>query len=454
MIINKKNRIIIIGGNAAGPAAAAKAKRVDEKSEVLLFEAGPYISTGTCELPYLLNNTIDDYKKIVFYDDKTFLAEKGVSVFTNRVVNNINRRNKQIFVTDPTTNNTQVFDYDKLVLTTGSYIKPLSGLNNQIKNYSKFKTISDYIKIKEIFETQKIKNITIIGAGYTGLEIADSLNDLGFEITIIDKNEFPISNEDSEIQKFILEELGKKSIQFIGGADKIDFIIKENVVNFVKISGRVINTDLIIQTTGVLPNNFLAAGAQLELGDSGGIKVDQKLKTSDYNIYAAGDNIEVVNFITKKKDYLPIASLASKFGHIAGCNAAGGNEYVKPVVKNVTFKFLDFVYSFVGLSSKECQNLNINVKTTSAIGTNLVKVMPNNKPVFGKILYNANTGLVVGAAFKGGNEVSSYADIISVFILNNIKAENLGEINFNYSPPVSPFINILSVLGQKIKKEK
>ncbi|MFH0735956.1 MAG: FAD-dependent oxidoreductase [bacterium] len=453
MINNKKNRIIVIGGNAAGPAAAAKAKRVDKNSEVLLFEASPYISTGTCELPYLLNNTIDDYKKIIFYDDKSFFEDKGVKVFTNTLVDNVNRRNKKILVTDLITNNSQIYDYDKLVLTTGSYIKPISGLNNRIKNFSTFKTVSDYLKIKELFETEKIKNITIIGAGYTGLEVADTLNELGFDITLIDKNESPVFFADDEIKELILNQLAKKSIQFIGNADNLDFIIKDNMVKFVKIFGRAFNTDLVIQTTGVLPNNYLAAGSQLELGESGAIKVDQKLKTSDYNIYAAGDNIEVMNFISKRKDYIPLASLASKYGHIAGSNAAGGNEYISPVIKNVTFKFADFVYSFVGLSSKECKNLNINVKRTIANGNSLIKVMPNNKPVFGKIIRNTNNGTIVGAAFRGGNEVSSYADIISVFILNNIKASNLGEINFNYSPPVSPFINILSVLGQKIKKE-
>lgn len=445
-------RIIIVGGNAAGPSAAAKAKRVNPSAEVLMFEASPYISTGTCELPYVLSGLIENTEKIVFFDADKFKDEKGVDVHVNAFVQSIDRRNKEISVVYKS-GNKKVFGYDKLILTTGAKVKKLSVLTEELLNIFNLKNVSDVNLIKDFILKHKVKNTIIIGGGYIGIEAAEALNKLNLNVTLIEKNEFPMNSSEREIQKLIFETITKNNVNFIGNVKKIRPIISDQLIKSINVDNRIIDCDLVIAATGFEPNNYLALSTGIKVGNFGGIKVDSKLKTNDASIYAAGDNIEVTNSITNKPMYLPLATLAHEYGHIAGANAAGENNSVRPVVKNIAVKIFENVYSSVGLSSKEAITEKINFDEVSEIVPNLVKVMPNSKKVFGKILYDKFSLRLLGASFYGGSEVTGYADLISALINQKSKVSALSEINYNYTPPNSPFINLLSVLGRKITRK-
>ena len=445
-------RIIIVGGNASGPSAAAKAKRVNPSAEVLMFEASPYISTGTCELPYVLSGLIENTEKIVFFDADKFKDEKGVDVHVNAFVQSIDRRNKEISVVYKS-GNKKVFGYDKLILTTGAKVKKLSVLTEELLNLFNLKNVSDVNLIKDFILKHKVKNTIIIGGGYIGMEAAEALNKLNLNVTLIEKNEFPMNSSEREIQKLIFETITKNNVNFIGNVKKIRPIISDQLIKSINVDNRIIDCDLVIAATGFEPNNYLALSTGIKVGNFGGIKVDSKLKTNDASIYAAGDNIEVTNSITNKPMYLPLATLAHEYGHIAGANAAGENNSVRPVVKNIAVKIFENVYSSVGLSSKEAITEKINFDEVSEIVPNLVKVMPNSKKVFGKILYDKFSLRLLGASFYGGSEVTGYADLISALINQKSKVSALSEINYNYTPPNSPFINLLSVLGRKITRK-
>ena len=262
-----------------------------------------------------------------------------------------------------------------------------------------------------------------------------------------------MNSSEREIQKLIFETITKNNVNFIGNVKKIRPIISDQLIKSINVDNRIIDCDLVIAATGFEPNNYLALSTGIKVGNFGGIKVDSKLKTNDASIYAAGDNIEVTNSITNKPMYLPLATLAHEYGHIAGANAAGENNSVRPVVKNIAVKIFENVYSSVGLSSKEAITEKINFDEVSEIVPNLVKVMPNSKKVFGKILYDKFSLRLLGASFYGGSEVTGYADLISALINQKSKVSALSEINYNYTPPNSPFINLLSVLGRKITRK-
>lgn len=445
--------IIVIGGNAAGPAAAAKAKRTDPNANVLLFEAGEFISTGTCELPYVLSGEIKDYNDIVFYSAKSFGEEKGVKVYTNSLVTNIDKRNKTITVTNTLTNQSYNFTYDKLILTTGSISKRLSQLPINLENVFSFKSVSDLIKVKNFIDKYNPKRVVVIGAGYIGIEISEALKNLGLEVILLEKEKLPMPGSEAEIQNLILQTLLKNKIQFFGNSIDVKYYFDESKIRSVKIDGWNYEIDFAIQSLGVKPNTALALSAKLDLGNFGGIKVDSKLRTSDSNIYAAGDCIEVINKITNRNDYLPLATLAHEHGHIAGENAAGGNSFTHPVINNIAVKIFENNFVSVGLNSIQAIKNNFNVLSVSAIVPNIIKVMPNSKNVFGKIIYEKDSLRILGANFFGDKEVIGFGDLISSFIYHKNKITDLAEINFNYTPPSSPFINLLSVLGRKAKKE-
>ncbi|MCW8849916.1 MAG: FAD-dependent oxidoreductase [Melioribacteraceae bacterium] len=446
-------KIIIVGGNAAGPSAAAKAKRVNPNAEVILFEAGEFISTGTCELPYLLSNDIDDYKKIIFFTAASFQKEKGVKVFNNSFVKGINRKRKTISVINKLTNLVSEFEYDKLILTTGSSAVELDTLSYSIENVFSLKSVQDYLKIKKFISSRDILNVLVIGAGYIGLEVADALNSAGYKVSLFDKSNYPLPNADVEIQGLIYDIISTSEINFLPGNAKTRFVITNNSMKEFNYNGLYLNFDLVIVAAGVKPNNWLAEEANLKMGNFGGLVVDNRLKTSDPNIFAAGDNIEVKNLISKKSDYIPLATHAHSFGHAAGENAAGGNQIVDSVLLNSTFKFCNNYIAQVGLNQKQSDESFPNSSFVTSIAQNKVKVMPNSNKVFGKIIFDNYSGLILGASFLGAEEVSGYADIIATMIQNKIPAKNLAKIKFNYTPPLSPFVNLLSILGRKIEEK-
>ena len=449
----KPGKIVIVGGSAAGPAAAAKAKRINPEAEVTIFEAGDFISTGTCEIPYVLSGEIPKTEDVVFYSSETFKKEKGVNVFTKHFVEEINKKDKFINVRNLNDNTSFEFKYDKLILTTGSYAKSLPDFPSDAQNVFTLKTISNLIEVKKYIECNKVKNAAVFGSGYLGLEIVESLKKLKLNVTLIEKESLPLPSTEIEISYLINELLKKYDIPFYGNISNPKIIYDEKLkkVNSINIEGRLLEFDMIFTAAGFLPNIGLAVNSKLEIGKSGAIKVDNKLRTSDQNIFAAGDNIEVINAVTNRPDYIPLATIAHQCAHAAGENAAGGNVHIQPAIKNLAFKIFDKYFVSVGLTSVEAGKNGLYFATVSDIQPNLVKVMPESSNVFGKIIFEKSSKRILGAAFLGGREVSGYGDVIAAFIRTKQPADILSQINYNYTPPLSPFINLLSVLGRKIK---
>ncbi len=450
----KDCRIIVVGGNAAGPAAAAKAKRVNPDAEVIMIEAGAFISTGTCELPYVLANVIEDYKRIVFFNEKSFYDSKGVKVYTNHFVQNINRRDRSISVINNNDNSNREFNFDKLILATGSSSKRIVQIPKTTKNQFSLKTVGDYLRISSYLLANKVRKVLVIGAGYIGIETAEAFSKLGCDVSLFDIENLPFAGAETEIRNLAAETLKRNKIEFLSSPAGIKFNYKGDIITSFNYEGWEKEVDLILTAVGFEPNISLALSAKLDLGTTSAIKVDTKLKTSDPNIFAAGDCIEVENFVTKKKEFIPVATIAQKTGHIAGANAAGANEYFKPVVKNIAVKIFDHTYAAAGITSFEAGKHRFNFDEVSAVMPNLVKVMPGSENTFGKIVYDRNNQMILGASFYGGHEVIGYADMISAFIHNQISGLKLYETDYNYTPPRSPFINIMSALGRKIKERQ
>ncbi len=447
--------IIIVGGNAAGPAAAAKAKRVSPNSNVILFEAGHFISTGTCELPYALAGEISDVMKLVLFDSESFEQKKGVKVYVDHLVEKIDRRNKTVSVLNKITNQKIEYSYDKLILTTGSKPIYIPKFDKSLDNLFTLKSVSDLIKLDTFLrKNDRIRNVAVIGAGYIGLEVAEAFRKKGFAVKLFERESLPLPNSSVEVGNIVNEILKESKIEFFGQAVDIEPVIKDNWVNAIKYQGWNIEIDLVLLAAGVKPNNDLAAAAGLAFGEYGGLKIDSRCKTSDPNIFAAGDNIEVKNRITNRYDYIPLATVARDYSHIAGENAAGGNAIVRSIVPNVTLKIFDYYIATVGINCTAARKYNLNFNSVYATAPNLVKIMPGSRNEFGKILFEKYTGNILGAQFVGGKEVAGHADIVSVFINNKLPVYKLSDVDYNYTPPLSPFINLLLILGRKANEVK
>ncbi len=441
-------KIIVIGGNAAGPAAAAKAKRFNPNADVLLFEASEFISTGTCEMPYVLSGEIEDYRKIIFFSPTSFQQEKGVKVFVKHYVQEIDTKKKMIIVKDLIEDKITEYDYDRLILATGSKAKTLPGFDTQLENVFTLKNINDLIRLDEYIKENQVTKSIIIGSGYIGLETVEALVKRNIKVKIFEKEANPLPQADQEFSDEILKILNQNKVEFVGGVNEVEPVITGNKLIAVRIGDKFIETDLVLLSVGFEPDTFLAQSAKLELGKSGAIKVDNYLKTSDRFIYAAGDNVEIINAATGKPDYVPLAANAYELGHIAGENAAGGNAKYDPIVKNISVKIFDKFFASVGLNSEEGKKNGFEIQESFAKARNLVAVMPDSDYVFGKVLADKNSKRIIGASFLGGKEVSGYADLLSALIKLKAPASTLSKINYNYTPPLSPFVNLLKILGK------
>lgn len=446
-------KIIVVGGNAAGPSAAANAKRFNPNAEVILFEASKFISTGTCEMPYVLSGDIDDYRKIIFFSPSSFQQEKGVKVFVEHFVREIDTKRKVIVVKDLVDDKILEPEYDRLILATGSKAKTVPGFDTQLPNILSLKNINDLIKIDDYIRKENVRTAVIIGSGYIGLEAAEALIKRNVHVKIIEKESSPLPGADKEFSEVILSVLQKNKIEFIGHIKEVEPVVTGNKLIAIKLDEKFIETDLVLLSVGFRPETFLAQSAKLELGKSGAIKVDKYLKTSDRFIYAAGDNIEIINAINGKPDYIPLATNAYESGHIAGENAAGGDAKMQPIVKNISVKIFDKYFASVGLNSEEASNSGFKFQESFAKARNLVGVMPDSDYVFGKVLVEKESKRILGASFLGGKEISGYADLMSALIKLKTPASTLSSINYNYTPPLSPFINLLKILGRNIKNK-
>jgi NADPH-dependent 2,4-dienoyl-CoA reductase/sulfur reductase-like enzyme len=444
--------ILVIGGSAAGAAAAAKAKRTLPDSEVVMYEEGEYISTGICEMPYLFSGEIDNFEKLIFYTPEKFRTEKGVIVKTGSRVENISLREKKITVRRKADNYLFEKRYDNLIIASGSSSKKIPGLDYSLENVFTFKNMEDTVKILSYLKRNTSqKKIIILGAGYAGLELAESAKRGGYDITLIEIGKLPLPSASVETSSVIKRILDENGVRFLGEVSNLAFLTQEGKITSVNCDGRIIDADVIVSCAGFMPQSSLASSAGIKTGATGGIKTDSRLRTSDYSVFAAGDCVELINSITNKPAFIPSALFAHNYGHIAGENSAGGCKNAPKTYANLSLKLFDTFITLTGISEKEAEEYGFVYSTASASAFNLVKIMPGSRAVSGRIIYEKRNKFILGAEFLGGPEVSSYADIISLFINNKIPADKLAEANFNYAPSLSPFINLLSVLGRKIK---
>jgi len=318
-----------------------------------------------------------------------------------------------------------------------------------LKNIFTLKNINDLIRLDDCIQKEKVKSAVIIGSGFIGLEAAEALIKRNVQVKIIERESKPLPGAGKEFSDEILKILEQNEVEFIGNIKEVEPIVAGDKLIAIRIGEKFIETDLVLLSVGFEPNTFLAQLAKLELGKSKAIKVDNYLKTSDRYIYAAGDNVEFINAVTGKSDYIPLATKAYESGHIAGENAAGGNAKYQPIVKNMSVKIFDKYFASVGLTSEEAMRNGFEIQESNAKARNLVGVMPGSDYVFGKVLAEKGSKRIIGASFLGGKEISGYADLISALIKLKTPVSVLSNINYNYTPPLSPFVNLLKIIGNK-----
>ncbi len=445
------NKIVVVGGVAAGATAAAKARRTDENAEITLIEKGNYISYANCGLPYHVGGIITERDKLLLHTPESFGQRFNAKVLINTEAVEIDTEKKRIkTLSHGEANN---IDYDKLILANGAtpIIPPVKGLDQS--EFFMLRTVTQMDDIIERIKANNPKKAVIIGGGYIGVETAEALKNCNLDVTVIEALPYILPGFEPEAALKIAETMKTSGINIVTGK-KATECINNNGRQFIKLDdGTEFEADLLIVSTGVKPDIKLAETAGIEIGELGGIKVNEKMETSIQDIYAAGDVVEKKNIITGKNCLLPLAVPANKEGRAAGCNAAGGQLEFSGVIGTSVVSFEDACVARTGLTYEGAKHHGFNPDFIYVENSDHAEYYPNGNFIFLKLIFDKDSGKILGASASGTTGVTRRIDVISTAIYAGLKVTDLEHLEFCYSPPHGSAKDIINMSGYVASNE-
>lgn len=446
-------KIAVIGAVAAGTSAAAKARRTDKEAEIVVFEKGTDISYAGCGLPYYISGVTPSRDKVVMNTAQDFKEKYNIDVRLQHEVTKINKDLKKVIYKNLNTGETGEYSYDKLVIATGaSPVKPpFAGLD--LENIFTLRSVESADQIKVAVSREEVKKATIIGAGLIGLEMAESFSELGIEVTVIELEDQVLPPFSKEMAEIVAEHLKEKGVELILD-DGVDHFEGQNrVEKVVTASGREVKTDLALLSIGVKANSKLAEEAGIEIGETGAIKVNEKLETSNKDIYAAGDCAESTDLLTNKDVWIPLGSTANKQGRTAGENAAGGDYKHYGILKTGITKIFDLTVARTGLSLEEAKKEDIDAAAVKIKAHNHASYYPGTAPIHLRGIFDRENGVIVGAEVIGGNGADKRIDVLATAIYNRMTAGEIFQVDLAYAPPYSGPKDAVAILGMVAEKK-
>lgn len=423
-------KVLIVGGVAGGASVAARVRRIDEQAEVIMFDRGRHVSFSNCALPYHLSGTVETSEKLVLMNPERFKKQFNIEARVNSEVIDINREKKVITVKNAQTEETYEETYDKLVLSPGA--KPIVPPIDGIEDYHVFtvRNVDDIERLNLHVQQQHIETIAVIGGGFIGMEVAENLVHAGKKVTLVEAQDQVMTPFDHDMVQILHKEMLDQGMDVVLG-DGITSVEQESITLQ---SGKVISAQAVVMAIGVRPETTLAEQAGLEIGKTGGIKVNQNYQTSDESIYAVGDAIEVHHKITGQKTRLPLAGPAQR-----QARAAADHMYHIPnrnsgVIGSSAIKFFDLNAAVTGINEKVAQSANLDYDFVYIIPTDIVGIMPNSNPLHFKLLFEIPTGRILGAQAIGRGNVDKRIDVIATLIMTNGTLDDLKELELCYSP--------------------
>ncbi|MDD4779383.1 MAG: FAD-dependent oxidoreductase [Tissierellia bacterium] len=457
--MNKK--VLIIGGVAGGASAAARLRRLDESAEIIMFERGSYISYANCGLPYHIGDVIKERSSLLLQTPEAMRQKYNVDVRVDSEVISIDKENKSVEVRETKTGKTYIESYDVLVISTGStpLKPPIEGINSP--GIFTLWTVPDTDEIKNFINEKKPKNAVVIGGGFIGLEVAENLHLAGIKVTIAEAMDQVMAPIDYEMAQIVQKNMVENNVDLLLGDGVSKFKSENGLVNITLASGRTLSADMVILSIGVRPNSQLAKEAGLELNQRGGIVVDKYLKTSDPNIYAIGDVIEVEEFINKGKAMIALAGPANKQGRICANNICGAKEEYKGTMGTSVAKVFDKTVASTGTNEKTLKRMEMeegkDYLTAIISQKSHAGYYPGSSEMILKLIFSPDGKKIFGAQIVGEDGVDKRIDTIATAIRLNGSIYDLKELELAYAPPYSSAkdpVNMLGFVAENIIENK
>ena len=446
-------KIVIIGGVAAGAKAAAKSKRMLPDADVHIYTQDTHVSYSSCGLPYYIAGDFADWQKLIVRTKEEF-EKSGIEIHLQNRVTKILPMDKKILVKDLVKNSCNFIEYDKLIIATGASPFIPNIKNNNLKNIFTVRTLEDGINIRKKMEISK--NITIIGGGYIAVEIIEAFVKNGKNVTLIERSPFIMSVFDEDIssliQSYILEN-SDNLVKIINEDTVTEFVGEEEVSGVLTANGCGFETDMVIISTGVRPNVNVAQDAGIELGITGAIKVNSRMRTNLQDIYACGDCVEKINMVSNAPVWLPQGSTANKEGRVAAINACGEVEDFEGILSSAVLRYHALNISMTGLTEKTAQKLGYDTVSVVITKRDKAGYMPEVQNVTLKLVADRRSHKVLGAQAIGCGDADKRVNTVSVGLLSGMRVEDLLDVDLTYAPPFSTSIDIL-ISAARILKSK
>ncbi|MBQ2701017.1 MAG: FAD-dependent oxidoreductase [Clostridia bacterium] len=440
-------KIVIVGGVAGGATAAARIRRLDENAEITIFERSGYISYANCGLPYYVGGIIEDAGELTLQTPQSFFSRFRINAKVRHEVIAIDRMKRQVTVKDLSSG--QVFEerYDKLLLSPGAkaVIPPLPGINSP--RLFTLRTVEDALSLRRFVEKHAPRTAAVIGGGFIGLEAAENLARTGTQVTIIQRGRQLLAPLDEDMASFVHAKFIQMGVKLCFNAEVTGFETHDAGILTQLKGSQPLETELVVLAIGVTPDTALAQSAGLTLGMKGSLLVNARMQTSDPNIYAVGDAVQVRHGVTGQETLIALAGPANKQGRIAADNICGGSSVYKASYGSSVIKLFDMTAASTGLNERAAQAAKLNYRKVILSPGSHAGYYPGGKAMTLKLLYEKGTLRILGAQIVGFDGVDKRIDVIATAMQAGLNALALKELDLAYAPPYSSAKDPVNMAG-------
>lgn len=430
-----QTRIVIIGGVAGGASAAARARRLDETAKIVMFERGAHISFANCGLPYHISGEIADRERLLVQTPATMRSRFNIDVRINSEVMRIDRKNKEVVVKESTSNREYRESYDKLVLSPGAEAirPPIPGIDS--KGIYSLRNMEDMDRILAHLDGATVRRAVVVGGGFIGLEVTEALVHRELDVSLVERASQVLAPLDPEMATLLHQTLRQKGVKLQLETAVAEFVPKQGQLDVILDHGDSLLADIVIMAIGVKPETRLARDADLQLGETGGIAVNDRMQTSDTDIYAVGDVVETTDFVTQKRVLVPLAGPANRQGRIAADNILGRDTVYRHTQGTSICKVFDYAAGTTGANEKALSQTDIPYEKIYLHAASHAGYYPGAVPISLKLLFRNDNGKILGAQAVGASGVDKRMDVLATAIRFGMTVHDIQDSELSYAPP-------------------
>lgn len=451
--MSSQEKLVVIGGSAAGMSAASRARKLRSDMEIKVFERSPHISYAACGMPYLISGRVKTPQDLVAYEPEFFEQQRDIEIFLNHEVRTIDIARRTVGVQHVKTGAETKYHYGKLLVTSGAgaVVPPLKGID--LDGVFILRSLEDGIRIKDFIDTMRPASGLIIGAGSVGLEMAEAFTERGIKTTLVERLPGILGSMDADIGNVAIEELRDKGVSVMTSRSVVELVGNGSFVARASLDQEApVEAGIVVVSVGIRPNVSVATEAGIELGGTGAIKVNERMETSVPGVYAAGDCAEAYHLVLGRNAYMPLGTTANKQGRVAGENIAGGDACFSGIVGTSVLKLFDLEVGRTGVSEQEARQERMDYIANVTEHRSRASYCPGRARIMTKLVADRATGRVLGAQMVGREGVSLRIGIFATAMMAGMTLKDVASLDLGYSPPLAPVYDPVLIAASDLMK--